>query len=439
MMDQQRDDSQYDAGRSGGLSPESDAGTAPAPAAVPAEAVGAPPQTDGPPVEPVPPGPAPAPGPVTPAPGSPAAPALGAAFPPPVAPGAAPQSAAGAPGQPERRRYGCLIAAVVVGLLAIGVFGIIAAGLHELASLFSTSAPVLSEVADARIREELVAASASGSVKKIAVVDIKGMILADGPFDVASTKTISSHLNTAKKDPNVVALVLDMDTPGGGVTASDEIHRAVQKVRKSGKPVVTCMHSLGASGGYLVAAGTDHIVANRLTLTGSIGVLIGALNYRGLFEKIGLESEVYASGELKDLLHGGRERTEKERELIRDLVQTTFEEFAQIVADGRQRYATAQDVLGAEFADGRVLTGEQAHALGLVDQLGYFENAVAKARELGHAPAAKVVRYRRPLKLTDLFLSVEAPAGLGLKGLLPTEARLVKPGRLYYLLPSVLP
>jgi protease-4 len=292
--------------------------------------------------------------------------------------------------------------------------------------------------AGSRIRQEVVMEDKAGGANKIAVIDVKGLLVSGDEYGSAGTDAIVKVLEAARKDRNVVAIILDMDTPGGGVVASEEVHHAVQQARDAGTPVVTCMHSMGASGGYLIAAGTDHIVANRLTLTGSVGVVVGTLNYAGLFGKIGLESEVYKSGEMKDMLHGGRERTEAEKTLVDELVRANFEEFAAIVAAGRERYADAQDVLRAEFADGRVLTGRQALDMGLVDELGYFEDAVNKAKELAKVSEARVVRFRRALRFLDLFSMRAAPFD-GISRLLPAEVRLLKPGQLYFVMPSAVP
>ena len=311
--------------------------------------------------------------------------------------------------------------------------------MHRLGSLFDGATTTVTKGTDSRINEEVVVRARMGSKKKIAVIDVKGVIMAQASFDGASTKRISAELKVAREDNSVVAVILDMNTPGGEVTASDEIHRAVLKVREAGKPVVTCMHALGASGGYLVAAGTDYIVASRLTMTGSVGVILGTLNYNGLFEKIGLQSEIYKSGEMKDFLHGGRMRTEAEKVIMKQMIDANFREFAQIIADGRSRYATAGDVLAAQFADGRVLTGGQALEAGLVDELGYFENAVVKAKELAKAPDAKVVHYRRTIRFSDFFFSMQGAKVQGLSGLLPLEARVIKPGRMYYVMPSIMP
>jgi protease-4 len=196
---------------------------------------------------------------------------------------------------------------------------------------------------------------------------------------------------------------------------------------------------MGASGGYFIAAGSDWIVANRLTMTGSVGVIISTLNYKELFAKVGLDSEVYRSGDMKDMLNGARARRPDEMQYVQQLVNETFREFADVVAAGRERYETADDVINSSFGDGRILSGTHAAELGLVDQIGYFEDAVAKARELAGVFDAKVVRYRRALKLTDILFSMKAQKSLELRSVLPEEARSMKTGRMYFLAPTVAP
>lgn len=385
--------------------------------------------------------------PVTAEPGRPAG-AAQASPPPPERPVPPPPPAVRTPPPPKPAkgpcppgrgsRSGCLIAIAVAVVVALVASIAVIVFLGKIADLLPDGAAALPVGVDGRLRKEVVLDGALGSEREIVVIDVRGMILYNAPFDGASSRLICSQLKAVRKDDDVVGVILDMNTPGGEVTASDEIHRAMLQVRDAGKPVVTCMHAMGASGGYLIAAGTDCIVANRLSLTGSIGVLIGTLNYSGLFEKIGLESEIYKSGKMKDLLNGGRPRTDSERAFVNQLVKENFHAFAQIVADGRERYSSLEDVLAAEFADGRVLSGAQALELGLVDQLGYFDDAVAKARELADAPDAKVVRLRRGLRFSDLLMSLKAPQLGALRSLLPEEIRSLQPGRFYYLAPTVL-
>jgi len=367
----------------------------------------------------------------------PATPAGTHAVPPPPPPPPAPSAAQGG------RRWGCLIAVAVVvvlglGMLGLGVWVVSSVANSAVTSFLPQEAELLGGGGSGpKIREEMMTDDKTGTTQKIAVIDVKGLLVSGDDYGSAGTDAIIKGIEAAHKDRNVVAIILDMDTPGGGVVASEEVHHAVQQFRDTGRPVVTCMHSVGASG-YLIAAGTDHIIANRLTLTGSVGVIVSTVNYAGLFEKIGLRSDVYKSGSMKDLLHGGRERTPEEIKLVDDLVRANFEEFAAIVADGRARYADVQDVLKAEFADGRVLTGKQALDMGLVDELGYFEDAVKKAKELAGVSDAKVVRFRRAIRLFDLF-SMRAGRFDGLSRLMPAEMRLLKPGQMYYVMPSAVP
>ncbi len=368
----------------------------------------------------------------------PAAAADSAATPPPEsapAPAAGPATAA----PPCRRSSwkGCLIAAVVVALcglaLLLGGVGLVAALIWG-ATVGDIAKP-------APVRQELIEGTMFAH-KKIAVIEIKGVIRGGSLHDGATSERICEELKAAEEDAAVVAVILDMDTPGGEVTASDEIHHAVCRLSDSGKPVVTCMRSMGASGGYFIAAASDHIIANRLTLTGSVGVIISTINYAGLLDKIGVKDETYRSGAMKDMLNGGRARTPAETEYVNGLVRKTFIEFAKVVAEGRaDGYKDTDAVLKAPFADGRVLSGQDALDLKLVDELGYFEDAVDAARDLGKAPDAKVVRFQRSMGLADLFFSMRSslkPMGL-LSLTQPDPAFQPRPGQLYYILPAYVP
>ena len=346
--------------------------------------------------------------------------------------------AAETPPPPAKRsgRRGCLlvgiIALVAVGLLGVLVAGVLVWAVTQGGSFGSTPRPV-------SFREELVSGD-PWTNDKVAVIDVKGVISGGSFYDGASAAVLCEALRAVREDDAVRAVILDMDTPGGEVTASDEIHHAVQAVRKSGRPVITCMHALGASGGYFIAAGTDHIIANRLTLTGSVGVIMGSLNYTKLFDKLGLEAETYKSGEMKDMLSGGRQRTPAEVFYVNQMVRETFLEFATIVARGRPAFANQIDnVLKEPFADGRVLSGNEAFRLGLVDELGYFDDAVRKARTLGRAPGAKVIRYRKSMGLTDILFAVQSSARLNVLGPIPADWARIKPGQPYYLLPGYMP
>ncbi len=224
-------------------------------------------------------------------------------------------------------------------------------------------------------------------------------------------------------------------------TELDEVHHLVRELSRQGKPVVAVMRSMGASGAYYIAAAADHIVANPLTITGSVGVIIPHFEYSELLDKVGVAYTPYKSGEMKDLLSGGLQRDpevqRQANEHLREIVDASFRRFAEGVAWGRSGYSNAEEVMAAEFGDGRILSGTQAHELGLVDQLGYFDNALDKARELAGLEEVNVVRYRRPWSLRDLWIM---RAGEGDTNLMKIELpNLLDSGQaLYYLLPGLL-
>src|SRR5207244_1035894 len=182
-------------------------------------------------------------------------------------------------------------------------------------------------------------------------------------------------------------------------TAYDQIYNAVTKARAR-KPVVIYMDSLTASGGYYIACGGKFLMANETTITGSIGVIIQTLNYEELFNKIGLSSVVFKSGKFKDLLNGGRPLMPEEREYVQSFVMKTYDKFLGIVAKERNLPA---DGLRNSIADGRILSGKDALENKLIDSVGQIEDAYAKAKQLGGAPDAAVVKYAAPFSLGRFF------------------------------------
>ena len=160
------------------------------------------------------------------------------------------------------------------------------------------------------------------------------------------------------------------------------------------------MSSLAASGGYYVACAGSWLMANETTLTGSIGVIIETLNYQQLFGKLGLDMVVFKSGQFKDMLSGARQMTPEEKEYIENMVMQTYGKFVGIVAKER---GLPEDQLRTGIADGRVISGKDALGFKLINQLGQVEDAYAKARELGHAPNAAVIRYESGFKFARLL------------------------------------
>jgi len=252
-----------------------------------------------------------------------------------------------------------------------------------------------------RFREILLQRGAHATTDKIAVITMRGLISTSIPGNVSDSMVddLRAALQQAREDGRVKAIVLEIDSPGGEVTASDEIYSAVVKMRAR-KPVVVYMDSLAASGGYYVSCGGKFLMANETTITGSIGVIIQTLNYEQLFNKIGLASVVFKSGKFKDMLNGARPITPEERKLVQDFIMSTYDKFLGIVAKERNLPA---DLLRNTIADGRILSGKEALQNKLIDGLGELDDAFTKAKQVGNAPDAKVVKYGPPFSLSRLL------------------------------------
>jgi protease IV len=283
-----------------------------------------------------------------------------------------------------------------------------------------------------RFRELILERGSRGSATKIAVITLRGLISTGigGNVGESMVDDLRWELEQARDDDDVRAVVLELDSPGGEVTASDMIYHAVAKTRAR-KPIVVYMESLAASGGYYVACGGKYLMANETSITGSIGVIIQTLNYEQLFNKIGLASVVFKSGKFKDMLNGARPITPEEREYIQGFVMKTYDKFLGIVAKERNLPA---DALRNGIADGRILSGRDALENKLIDGLGQMEDALAKAKELGRAPDAGVVKYGPPFTL-GRFLRMFTKTGetkieLSLPGQITPQ---LQSGRAYFL------
>ena len=275
------------------------------------------------------------------------------------------------------------------------------------------------------------------SPSAVAVIDITGVIASepDGMETTVSPETVCRLLDAASADPDVKAVLLRMNTPGGEVTASDIISHAVKTCEK---PVVVLMDALAASGGYYIAASADRILANRNTLTGSIGVIITSINYAGLSEKIGVRADLYTSGPMKAMLSGNREPDAETKQLVRDIVMDSYRTFVQVVSEGRN--IPEETLLKSKITDGRILTAAEALEAGLIDGLGYFEDAVAEAEKLASIPpgTAHVVLYTEQQGLMDMLLKGSAglkkpTMSIQLPGTAASSGFRMKPGRAYYL------
>lgn len=311
----------------------------------------------------------------------------------------------------KKTRYGCITCGAIAIFLAI--IGALVLLFFFIASAVSNSSEITSifKPNPYGSYQEIFVEGEDTSLNKIAVIDVKGVIMeGSGSFSQsADSALIIEQIKYVMHDESVKALVLDIDSPGGEVVASDSVHHALQKLREeTGIPIVAVMRSLGASGAYYIAAGTDHIIANRMTLTGSIGVIIETYKYYDLFKKIGVEGEVFKSGPMKDILNGARPSTPEEKAIVQGLVGNTYSEFVKIVADGRKNL-TVEKIKNTIVGDGRIFDGEEALKLGLVDQLGFFEDAIDKAAEMAKlGDDFRAVRYQEHFSFANLFRSSES-------------------------------
>lgn len=339
-----------------------------------------------------------------------------------------------------------IFAIILLVLLGLSVL----VNFSQLAGTFVNASGGYRQTAGPRLDEVVI--ESNGGSGKIVVIDVNGIISSTSIDGGGATLVdlIKAQLERAEEDARVRAVILRVDSPGGEVLASDEINRVISDFqRKSGKPVIASMGNLAASGGYYISAPCRWIVANELTITGSIGVIMHTWNYRGLMDKVGLRPEVYKSGKFKDMLSGEREPDQipdEEREMVNALIDETYTRFKEVVEEGRTAAHSANQNEGralssnwAEYADGRILSGNQAYQLGFVDELGNFEDAVNRAKEIGGLPRnANLVQYRLRYELGDLlriFGKSEPPVVKVDLGMDPPK---LQAGRLYFLSPTFL-
>jgi protease-4 len=347
---------------------------------------------------------------------------------------------------PRRRSNAWRVVALVLFILLI--VSLVTNLRHMFGSMLTGSRGF---VRSAGPRLEEVTIEYSHSPDKIVVISVEGIISGDilGPGHYTMVEYIRDQFEKAEKS-DVKAVILKINSPGGEVMASDEIYSLIKKFQdETKKPVIASMNSVAASGGYYVAAPCRWIVADEMTITGSIGVIMSTFNFRGLLDKVGVQPEVYKSGRYKDMLSGTRKESEitpAERKMIQDLIDETFQKFKKVVADGRDYSNGLNKSKGSpgktlntdweDYADGRILSGDQAYKLGFVDELGNWDTAKKRALDLAGIKDANVVEYQQEFRLSDLFQIFGKAEKSSLKVDVGLTAPLVKPGYLYFLSPT---
>jgi len=253
---------------------------------------------------------------------------------------------------------------------------------------------------------------------KIVVIDVDGILLnkqqsgwmrqGDNPVS-----TFLEKLDKAAGDDTVKAVVLRVNSPGGSVAASDMMHHSlVEFKRKTDKPVVACMLDVAASGGYYLACGSDGIIAQPSCVTGSIGTIMQTISVAGTMEKIGITAVAVKSGNMKDMGSPLHELSEEEQAILQQIIDRFYEQFLAVVENGRPNIEPEKL---RQLADGRVFTAAQAHEEGLIDRIGYADDAIAWAKEMADIKKAKTVIYHRPLRtMPNVYGSAMSEAsGLG--------------------------
>ena len=271
-----------------------------------------------------------------------------------------------------------------------------------------------------------------GRVKAVRIA-VEGAIFReriDGLFSSSrydKVEDILRQIRAAQADDTVRAIILEVDSPGGAVTPSDEIYRALNefKASTSTRKVVVFVRGLAASGGYYVSMAADRIIAEPTAVVGSIGVIMETYNFKVLSEKIGITDVTIKSGANKDLLNPFHDVSPEQRALMQKLIDDMYNRFLGIVIKGR----ASDDATMRPLADGRVFSADEALKLKLVDELGYFEKAIAATKKLLGEKTLRIVNYEQPSDFFSLFGASSGPQQL-LHNLDPTRSERV---RLLYL------
>jgi protease-4 len=367
--------------------------------------------------------------------------------PPPPAYTPPPVIAPPPPTKPRRGRGWMIFAIILLVLLFISLFGNLTQFVSRMLTFNNGLRPSMARDIGPKLEECVL--EDNDARNKIAVIQVDGIITSHeaDPAGNNMVDVIKAQLDRAKEDSRVKAVILKVDSPGGEVMASDQINKLFAKFQggPKGKPVICSMGSLAASGGYYISAPSRWIVADDLTLTASIGVIMEGLNYRGLMDKIGVAPDVYKSGKFKDMLSPMRETNEippEEHAMVQKLIDDTYQKFKGVVRDGRNAAHKANGNEGKalapdweSYADGRVVSGDQALQIGLVDELGDFDAAVKRAKTIANIhDGANLIEYRERYDLSN-FLSMFGQSGKAhdIKLDLGMDIPKLRAGALYFL------
>lgn len=253
-------------------------------------------------------------------------------------------------------------------------------------------------------------------MSKIAILSINGVIQDTGDAQSFFESPLYNHqvfmkqLEFVKKADDVKAVILQVNSPGGGVVESAQIHDKIKEIQtETKKPVYVSMGSMAASGGYYVSAPADKIFASPETLTGSLGVIMQGVNYAGLAEKYGVEFTTIKSGPYKDIMSPTRPMTDEEREILQSMINNSYEGFVKVIAEGRG--ISVEQV--KKIADGRIYDGRQAKQLNLIDDFGYLEDVIDSVKKEEKLGDATVVKYKENSMSIGSFFNMGAQRIIG--------------------------
>jgi protease-4 len=259
---------------------------------------------------------------------------------------------------------------------------------------------------------------------KIAIIDVDGMMTntRQGGLLRAGDNPVSTFiekLDKAASDPDVKAVVLRLNSPGGTVVAADIMYHSLQEFkRETKKPVVVCVTAMACSGGYYLACAGDGIIAQPSSVVGNIGTIFQTYSVSGTLEKIGIKTVTIKSGRFKDIGSPLRDLNEEERDVLEEINQELFEQFVEVVREGRNKI---DEQKLQELTDGRVFTAGQAMGEKLVDKIGYLADGIEWAKEMAGIEKAKVVIYHRPAAYTPNVYSSAMSNASGLDALINIE------------------
>jgi protease IV len=316
--------------------------------------------------------------------------------------------------------YGCLIAlAVVFGMVAavvVLVFAVASLGSFEgleFGTQLGGASQALGQDEFPRMTEKW--SSGSGS-ERVARIPVNGMIMLEqSAWGDRGAVTALRSIRRATHDPSVKAIILEINSGGGGITASDIIYKALHDFKKAdeSRRIVAIMGDVAASGAYYIALPADSILAHPTTVTGSIGVIMQSYNIKELAAKLGISDVTIKSGGNKDFFNPFQDVKPEQMAIMQRVISRMHDRFVTLVSENR---GLSKDVVG-ELADGRVYLADEAVQNGLIDGIGYYQDAVAKTAELLGVDAVRVFRYEEQLTLADFFGGGPG-IGLGLRHLL---------------------